>query len=486
MGDGDGGDDVASWHSKAMRDIRGYYKEALDQLPAEEIPSLLAAGVCVGLLDPRPERRPPRGKRKALAVALAAAGIGRRSLDGLLSFLVCHFRHLDRHDALRYLALAGADAVVAAGLIDLDRRAAAPASCSSSDPASTAFKVALKCAAISAKLPRRARFAGVWRALAAPPPPGDEKKHLLLRLASASASSHPSLHDLLLLTLPDSVGLGQFHTPRQLQALQRHRDQTAAAPPPPPELTDSRAGRLLDMIHLLNLDAIARLPRDTLRVRHHRGVLRAGHCAGPMGDAVSNILLNAIWYDAAFPAQGEFVADVLRSGTLVRLDVRSAIGLLRFLCTRFPGLAQSHAIVLLLEAGANLRRACSIAERQGHEASGSLEEAYTEAARAAWHPEPEAMAKFAVSTNLMASPAAMALQRMGDRSLSADDVDAISAFCMAAQESSSSCSHRSAEQLPELSNRALKTVTRHQNKFHDDQFSFRCMAEAALESFVGS
>ncbi|KAF0889223.1 hypothetical protein E2562_022475 [Oryza meyeriana var. granulata] len=116
----------------------------------------------------------------------------------------------------------------------------------------------------------------------------------------------------------------------------------------PPGLTRSLVCRLLEKIHCHYLKAIAALPTDFLRWRHHPGLLKAGLCFGPMNDPVSNILLNTIWHDA---------------------------------------------ILYLLEADANLHEAICRAELNGHNASGSSKDAYTMAAKVAWHPNPEALAK---------------------------------------------------------------------------------------------
>uniref|UniRef100_A0A0A9B882 PIR2-like helical domain-containing protein n=1 Tax=Arundo donax TaxID=35708 RepID=A0A0A9B882_ARUDO len=57
---------------------------------------------------------------------------------------------------------------------------------------------------------------------------------------------------------------------------------------------------LLERIHGFYLEAISRIPAPCLRSRHHRGLLKAGHCYGPF-DTVTNIIVNTISYDTAFP-----------------------------------------------------------------------------------------------------------------------------------------------------------------------------------------
>ncbi|CAN6311895.1 unnamed protein product [Urochloa humidicola] len=267
--------------SKVLCHILAYYREALEQLPVEEFASLLTAGACFGLLDPlsniivnattasmEDSTRPRKNKRKRSqemvaekdrekVMAQVARGIAKRSLDGLVTFLVCHFRCLHRWEALRYLHLAKADLVVAVRLIDLDRRVIS----STTDPSSTSFKVALECAAISAKHPCPATLAGIWLSLAVSPLT-DRQHQQLLQL-----SSHPRVKELLL-ALPLPVGLGHFHTPRQLKSLRQYhkqRSRDSAKKEVPSGLPESLVHLLLDMIHSVYLKAIARFPRGALR-----------------------------------------------------------------------------------------------------------------------------------------------------------------------------------------------------------------------------
>ncbi|CAN6305868.1 unnamed protein product [Urochloa humidicola] len=485
--------------SKVLRHILAYYREALEELPVEEFASLLTGGACFGLLDPvsniivntttasledstRPsssrknKRKGSQQKDREKVMAQVARGIAKRSLDGLVTFLVCHFRCLHRWEALRYLRLSKADLVVAVHLIDLDRRVTS----STTDPGSTSFEVALKCAAISAKHPCPATLAAIWLSLAVSPLPDRQQQQLL------ELSSHPRVKELLL-ALPFPAGLGHFHTPRQLKSLRQYhkqRSRDSAKKEVPSGLPESLAHLLLDMIHRVYLKAIARFPRVALRVRHHRGLLKAGHCFGPMDDPVSNILLNAIWYDTAFPPQEEFLADMLLTRSLARIQARSAAGLINFLCIRFPDLSRHDAIAFLLEAGANLQEALSRAQREGHDASGSLKEAYRVAALAAWHPDPEALAEFTLSTVPMVppAPAVMSHLRNNAHSLTEEEIQSISASLEAVLGSPSSCSRQSVHQVPKLSTWAADLVTRDQENFNNDQFFFRGIVEAALKS----
>ncbi|CAN6208665.1 unnamed protein product [Urochloa humidicola] len=104
--------------------------------------------------------------------------------------------------------------------------------------------------------------------------------------------------------------------------------------PSPVHLTVLLRLCLVDTMHVLYLEALARLPAATAR-RHIRGLMLAGHCYGLL-DPVSNIVLNSIWYDIAFPAppplatdeeEEEEEGDVLDSRCLLRLERRSVDGL---------------------------------------------------------------------------------------------------------------------------------------------------------------
>jgi hypothetical protein len=65
--------------------------------------------------------------------------------------------------------------------------------------------------------------------------------------------------------------------------------------------TSSLMRVLLHAFRGFYLRALARLPVDELRNRYHQVIVKAAHCYRPMYP-VSNIILNNVWDDAAFPA----------------------------------------------------------------------------------------------------------------------------------------------------------------------------------------
>ncbi|WVZ55644.1 hypothetical protein U9M48_006279 [Paspalum notatum var. saurae] len=490
--------------------ISGYYREALVQLPADEFPKLLTAGVCFGLLDPVSNiivntamraSSPRRKKRKRSEQQMieeeevvdkkeALALVAKRSLHGLVAFLVSYFRYLDSREALRYLCLAKADLLVAVRLIHLDRFAM-PSS-STTNHSSTRFNVALKCAAVSGKHPCPDTFSAIWLSLATSSPM-DQRQQLI------QLSSHPRIQELLRKiplvhpqssprkqpsnSLATSLPMDQLSSRPRIQELLDHllsnprkQPRKVDVPFQVAQLAWSRIFLLLDTIHCLYLKAIARFPRGDLRMTHHRGLLKAGHCFGPMDDPVSNIILNTIWYDTAFPPQEEFLADMLLTQSLARTQARSACGLILFLCTRFPGLTTGAAVDFLLQAGANLHDAISRVQCEGHEASGSLEEAYTKAARATWHPEPEALAKLYTQLPHHLPAEVLSSLRTSDRSLTAEEVETISASLHGVL--GSQTPHR----VPKLRPQAARRVRHDRARFSKDHLFFRRIVDNALKS----
>ncbi|XP_037425231.1 uncharacterized protein LOC119290701 isoform X1 [Triticum dicoccoides] len=172
--------------------------------------------------------------------------------------------------------------------------------------------------------------------------------------------------------------------------------------------TDPRALRLmlLNLIRTYYVEALSRLPSIRLWSKHARGVLVAGHCYGPLSP-VDNILINAIWYDAAFPRRSAadfHFGDVLEISTkcMARIAHRSLEGLIACLLHLYPSLSRDDALWHLHLSRADLSHASASASGSG---SGSdsvsvsmpTQAAFLRAAEAAHHPMPRAMALFASS-----------------------------------------------------------------------------------------
>uniref|UniRef100_A0A0E0F1E5 Uncharacterized protein n=1 Tax=Oryza meridionalis TaxID=40149 RepID=A0A0E0F1E5_9ORYZ len=99
---------------------------------------------------------------------------------------------------------------------------------------------------------------------------------------------------------------------------------------------------LLDAIHAFYIRALAALPLPAADSTLRRGrLLRAlvvsGHCYGPL-DPVSNIILNALWYHAAYPLpphhgdiDDELPQDISDTRAMARMASRSLDGLITIL-----------------------------------------------------------------------------------------------------------------------------------------------------------
>uniref|UniRef100_A0ACD5VCG4 Uncharacterized protein n=1 Tax=Avena sativa TaxID=4498 RepID=A0ACD5VCG4_AVESA len=419
--------------------IHGFYEAALDRLLAGKIPSLaprlLNAGVCFGFLDPvsnivantisytpspeeeeeKDEEDCPRNSilskiiantndRQVFVVPLSpdrleCMTVARRSLEGLISFLIFHYRYLENTEALRYLRLAGGDLLAAVRLIEQDR---------CKIPEEFAFnvislttKIALECAAVSAGHPRPTVLVAVSLSLASPP----VKVSKILRAhCSLSAATIKPLAKLLRASI-DLAG------PRINKKKKRKRDDPT---PVNKESLKWKPGThaafrhtqtlkllLLGKIHALYLEALARLPRDGLRRLHHCSLIKGGYCYGPM-DPVSNIILNTIWYGAAFPTHQDFAfdfpVDMICTRTLTRIECCSLYGLVAFLRVRFSSLTEHDALWYLLATNVDLWLAMKMVQESHHAICGTDSDAYKKAGLDSWHPDPDALVKFSMSS----------------------------------------------------------------------------------------
>ncbi|KAF2912410.1 hypothetical protein DAI22_10g007700 [Oryza sativa Japonica Group] len=280
----------------------------------------------------------------------------------------------------------------------------------------------------------------------------DEAFQPALRLA-AQVAGHPQPERLVHVWMSLSSRLHQEVTVLSAEPTNLQGVQTLLAadeePPPAPDLEQSwslaasrqayhnitaapchhTSGKvLLHAFRGFYLRSLARLPAGELRNRYHQVIVKAGHCYGPM-DPVSNIILNTVWYDAAFPAAAPPpVLDMIGPHILTRIESRSMYGLISFLQSRYHHLSEHEIVQCLVACRGDLPLAADEAMviKAGQQSPcAGLQEAYEAAATAAWHPNPTAQAAFLTSckAKLQESPAAMLLlQQGGDRVLSPEDV----------------------------------------------------------------
>ncbi|KAE8772129.1 hypothetical protein D1007_55865 [Hordeum vulgare] len=337
-------------------------------------------GLCVGLLDPVSNivinslisscnhggsSRCCKGVQQDLE---------RRSLDGLVAFLTRLFPNLAESLAVHYLRLA--DALVAARIIVFHH---GMKRFDDSEPA-VLDMAPLKCAALAVGHPDPDRLVHAWRTI--------------------SVRMNDALRLLALLREPPSrryYGTGKL-------------DRMLNTPP-------SRRSHIISMLAKMvndgpspgcEEDALARLPAGS---RFHRSLLKAGYCYGPL-DPVSNIIVNTVWHDTAFPPtmKLELDLDVIGTQGLHRVENRSLYGLASFLCTRYHRFDFHQAVKCLLQADANLVQADpnlapfapstrptaaptrNVLEPQEHPDT-SIEKAFLAAATAASHPKPRSPSK---------------------------------------------------------------------------------------------
>nr|CAB3494384.1 unnamed protein product [Digitaria exilis] len=363
--------------SEVMGNIHGYYKEAVDRLPSSLDPLVHEVGFSFGFFDPvsniiantsaaygasssspvpavekeadREGQQGGRGKKRRrsqagtrskakgkkmvscesggdatrqrgkLTCCAGASSIAARSLDGLVTFLTTYFRYLHTSEALRYLRLARADLLVAVRLIEEDRDSEA---FTVHHPTT---RVALTCAALSAMGDQ---------VTGSDDPKVTGLVNSSLMLASRLSKVSPllaiqgrlcsaTLNQLFELSLEGTHGTADSDDGViMLNAISRFPSSIKKTPYPfDLELVLTKV--LQDRIHGFNLKAMSCIPAPCLRSRHHRSLLKAGHCYGPF-DPITNIILNTIWYDTVFPPHQEFEVDVINYETLARTECRRA------------------------------------------------------------------------------------------------------------------------------------------------------------------
>ncbi|KAF8726264.1 hypothetical protein HU200_019722 [Digitaria exilis] len=440
--------------SRLLRKIHAFYLKATKRLhvtPPHRRRTAAAGrfvgvcgGLCFGLLDPVSNivvntllvSANNEGSRPATLEDLK-----RRSLDAMVAFLTRMFPDLAECQALRYLRLAGADLLVAARIVASDvglKRFDEPAS----RPAATeSLSMALKCAALAAGADDL--LVDGWKKISTH---ADEVLRLLglLRGALRRSSSIGKLARLLLMLRrrPQAHAGVDLWWAWQLAACRSIRPCDDGVPF---RHTPLLIRTLQDAIHGFYLQALARLPSGELRSRFHRSLLKGGHCYGPL-DPVSNIIVNTVWYDAAFPRTHELDMDVIGTRSIHRLENQSLYGMASFLCTRYHSIDFHEAVCFLLEADANLLladpnldsegtmasvygmwggvlrhgEACLFNDQDHLEPDTGVQEAFLAAAMAAQHCNPDAQVKLLTSCKEMLGPALSLLQ--GGGKLSSEDV----------------------------------------------------------------
>ncbi|XP_062181895.1 uncharacterized protein LOC133886176 [Phragmites australis] len=395
--------------------------------------------------------------------------IAERSLEGLITFLTSYFCYLPAWDALRYLCLAKADLLVAVRLIELDRWY------HNKDEfhiRSYAVKTALKYAALSARQPNVDDFRTSSFSLAS-------HLNLITQTVLPNRSCRLSTEEIYWLsgTLKKPLKLKKSDNPMVLADERVHNCHShASGEKVSGGLTISLRAVLLDRIHAQYLKAVSRLPMQDVRARYHRGLVNAGYCYGPF-NPVSNIIVNTIWYDTAFPASDEFEVDMICTSTFVRVESRSLSGLIKLLLACIPEISEHEAMVYLLKNNLKVRKAIRMARMEGCDISSWDVSAYKAAADASFHPELEAYVEFATQSLPLVQSAVKSLLQASN-SLSSSKVLQLSMLL-----SPSNCNPaKPLEATIELSNDALEMFARFKEKFISQQTLFRRKVEAALRN----
>uniref|UniRef100_A0A0E0HIR3 Uncharacterized protein n=1 Tax=Oryza nivara TaxID=4536 RepID=A0A0E0HIR3_ORYNI len=400
--------------------VRASHEEALERLRPAAVAADLDAGLCFGLLNPvsnvivnavltaaprnqkmRRARRRTRRRRRSRR---------RRSLDGSVTFLTSFFPYLPEWEAVYYLLLADADVLVAARLV-VQARGLRRFGFTSGTTAA-AVRLALRCAALAVKHPHPDRLVHAWMSLSR-------------RLDEAvSALANRDVRGLVALVGDEAPAPAADMGRAWELAESRLRGRGIAARHYWHAMPLQMA--LLHAIQGFYLRALARLPSGELRSRYHRSLVLAGHCYGPM-DPVSNIILNVVWYDAAHPPAEELELAMIPPMSMFRVATRSFLGLVSFLCTRYPDLPLHDAIWCLLAADGDLGAAAREAERRQHRPSCTVQEAYAAAAAAARHPKPDEQVELLSSSRAITTTTTTSLLLQNGGQLSSEDVRRLAA-----------------------------------------------------------
>ncbi|KAF8783762.1 hypothetical protein HU200_000196 [Digitaria exilis] len=525
---------IARNRSVILRTIHGYYKEALDALPLEDMPELspwlLDAGVCFGFADPvtnivantlcflsenygeadhegatadilrllpdkngEPEpdgtkKRKWKAKEAAMSreevLSKIGAGntpssqsqeartIAERSLDGLVMFLTSYFCYLPSWDALRYLCLAKADLLVAVRLIEIDR-------CYDKEDGfcigSYAAKTALKYAALSARQPNASDFYSISLA---------SRLKLITQAVLADQLSAEKIRWLSRMLKKTTYKLEDLDNPMLVADERVHSccHSNAIGEKVPGGLTISLRSVLLDRIHSHYLKAISHIPTQDVRFCYHRGLVNAGFCYGPL-DPVANIIVNTIWYDTTFPALENLEVDMICTSTFVRVESRSLSGLINHLLTCIPEISEHEAMVYLLKNNLEVKRAIQMARSEGCDISDSDITAYKVAAIGSFHPEVEAYIVFVTQHLPSVQSTVKSLLKLPN-TLSSSDVHQISTLLCPSNCNPAKPLKANLEMVDELSSDALEMFGWFKEDFIFQQNFLRKKIETALKNKV--
>ncbi|TVU12555.1 hypothetical protein EJB05_46206, partial [Eragrostis curvula] len=356
----------------------------------------------------------------------------KKSMNGLTEFMENYFRYMSRAQAARYLQLARMDLSVALRLVHHDRFAAPTQTfISSDDLCSNRMLAALKLAALEAGLwapvddfvllatsryPRDLLEEATAPLLRRQKLSRDDIDRLLRlmqwrsneqQLAGAGGGYNPVVH-LTILRRPEDMD-SMLSSCLQSMSMASPTPRRVTALPTPSHQADCDYIRclklcLLDSMHVLYLEAIARLPTATAR-RHIRGMMMAGHCYGLM-DPVSNIVLNSMWYDTAFPppprddgisrSAAVEEGDVLDNRCLLRLQRRSLNGLVA-LVQATGSLSEHEAVEFLCYNNCDISDNNVLQSAMHAALLSTHRNPFTTASEAAKHPRPLALGMFLAS-----------------------------------------------------------------------------------------
>uniref|UniRef100_A0ACD5Y113 Uncharacterized protein n=1 Tax=Avena sativa TaxID=4498 RepID=A0ACD5Y113_AVESA len=426
--------------------ILNFYEDAFDRLPWEGMSELAqvmsTGGLCVGLLDPVSNiilntvsllppgfqhqlnvLRPRKSRRLAIANRTKKKGtfydIASRSYLALIGFLLDYFGCLTEEQAGRYLRWADADLALAVLLVEYDLCFGEAERLPVPDPGSGRTQASLELAVRRAGHPAPDRIVQLTASVF-PPQRLEAVKPLLV-----AGGTEVTLDNIYLLQgliqdsnhapqgtrclsnkATDEGAVVHAMTSDYISSLRSHQDMESmrsACLAKAYSLKSSRLKqldcgescehlrslemRLQDTVHSLYLDAITMLPR-----RHgtNNGLIRAGHCYGPLGP-VANIIINSIWYSRLCPlpssARYDNNDDILDTLSMLRIQVRSLEGVMEAVRAMAPTFSTKDVVKSLCVTRCDITQMLRTAR-------SSSSDPFLRAAVAAQHPLPAAISLY--------------------------------------------------------------------------------------------